>query len=591
MSGFTGCLALGGLVLSLGGWVYFKSPRSSINRIFFLLAVSASISVLSSSLKNQGLTPDLTNLFLRIELAATSIAACFFLWFCLSFHGDHLRSSSARKILVFLPVAVFALLPFSHFIITQIRFYDRGIHLTMGPLFTVYVAYLLIYVGAGCLDLVLKYREFRGIKKMQTLYLLFGFLLTALVAVPLNLFFGTQFPRRTSPPGNYGFLFFITFTTYAILKYRFMDIRVAIRQTTVYLAGLLLILLLGLFIWIPLGSYFSLPPLINLSLVLLCGVVVFQLVHSHIQRIANRYLFSSLYRTQKTVKFPSQKLTTLMDREKLVSVVLKTIIESFRLDKAGILLRRENSNHYQSEKLLGFKAKDLSLKTSSFLVRHLKKTRSFEINEELTLRIKDTFPEEKISPLVQLKEEMKKTEAEVCLPLLSKGELAGLLLLGKKISGRPYSKRDLEILQTLANQAALAFENVRLYEEVKKSLLERIELHEILLAISSLVHVDKILKLIVKSGVRFTDGQTSIILIMDQKKKEIYQAAMEPSNPEFPCQVENVQLHDIAWRTVEEKRSFLTKLSVAGSRGDLPDGKKENTQAVLSLPLTGQKTT
>jgi len=206
----------------------------------------------------------------------------------------------------------------------------------------------------------------------------------------------------------------------------------------------------------------------------------------------------------KTVKSLSQKLTTLMDREKLVSVILKTIIESFRLDKAGVLLWKGTSNSYQSEKLIGFKAKDLSLTKGSFLVGHLKKTKSFEINEELTLKIKDAAPEERTSQLVQLKEEMKKTEAEVCLPLLSKGELAGLLILGKKISGRPYSKEDLELLQILANQAALALDNARLYEEVKKSLSERTKLHEILLSISSLFDVAKILKLIVKGAIRFT---------------------------------------------------------------------------------------
>jgi len=90
MLDFTGCMVVGGLILSLGGWVYFKNPRSSINRIFFLLAVSASIWVLSSFLENQSLTPYLTNLFLRIEFAAASITAYFFLLFCLSFHEAHL---------------------------------------------------------------------------------------------------------------------------------------------------------------------------------------------------------------------------------------------------------------------------------------------------------------------------------------------------------------------------------------------------------------------------------------------------------------------------------------------------------------------
>ncbi len=179
MLDFTVCMVVGGLILSLGGWVYFKNPRGPVNRIFFLLAVSASIWVLSSFLGNQSLTPYLTNLFLKIEFAATSITAYFFLLFCLSFHEVHLLPSPSRKVLVFLPTVVFALLPFSDLIITQIRFYESGILFRMGRLFTLYVAYLFIYIGAGCLDLVLKYRRFRGIKKMQTLYLLFGFLLTA----------------------------------------------------------------------------------------------------------------------------------------------------------------------------------------------------------------------------------------------------------------------------------------------------------------------------------------------------------------------------------------------------------------------------
>ena len=142
MLDFTGCMVVGGLILSLGGWVYFKNPRGPINRIFFLLAVSASIWVLSCFLQNPSLTFSLANLFLRIEFAAASITAYFFLLFCLSFHEVHLLSSPSRKILVFLPTLVFALLPFSNLIITQIRFYESGILFRMGPLFTLYVAYL-----------------------------------------------------------------------------------------------------------------------------------------------------------------------------------------------------------------------------------------------------------------------------------------------------------------------------------------------------------------------------------------------------------------------------------------------------------------
>ncbi|GAI69593.1 unnamed protein product, partial [marine sediment metagenome] len=216
------------------------------------------------------------------------------------------------------------------------------------------------------------------------------------------------------------------------------------------------------------------------------------------------------------MKLLSRKLTSLIDQNKLVSVILKTVIESFGLEKAGIIFQEGTSDFYQSKKLIGFRVRKISLDAKSSLIRHLKKIKSAEIKEELTLKIKDSSRKEETAQLMQLKEEMGKMEAEVCLALLSKGDLGGILILGKKISGRSYSKQDLELLQTLANQAAIALDNARLYQEVKKSLLERINLHEILLAISSLVHTDKILNLIVKSAIKFTDTQKSIIMIMDE---------------------------------------------------------------------------
>ncbi len=574
--------------MSLGGWVYYKNPHSSINRIFFLLAISTSILVFSSGFESQTLVPYVTHLFLRIEFAAAALAAYFFLLFCLSFHEVHLVSSSSRRILFFLPAAVFIFLPFSDLILTGTRFY-HGILLKTGPLFGIYAAYLIIFAGAGCLDLVLKYKESRGIKKMQILYLLLGFLLTAALAVPLNLFSRSEFLPRAWGAGSYGFLFFTSFTTYAIFKYRFMDIRVVIRQTTVYLAGLLLVLIVGLFLWHPLSSYFSLPPLVNLSLILLSGVIVFQLVHSRIQGIANRSLFSSLYWTQKNVKSLSQRLTTIMDREKLFSLVLRSIMESFKLDKAGILLRKETSKHYRSEKLLGFKVKDLSLARSSFLVRHLKKTGSPEIQEELTLKIKDASSEGEISQLAKMKEEMKRIATEVCLPLLSKGQLGGILLLGRKISGRPYSKDDLEVLQTLANQTALALDNARLYQEVKKSLLERTRLHEILVSVSSLFDVAKILKLVVKGAIDFTDSQRSVIMVLDKKKEKIHQVAMEASSPEFSYPIKDPEPNDLAWRTIKEKKRLLVKVPQVNLSLTHSDGRATEARAVLSLPLRGQE--
>jgi signal transduction histidine kinase len=60
-------------------------------------------------------------------------------------------------------------------------------------------------------------------------------------------------------------------------------------------------------------------------------------------------------------------------------------------------------------------------------------------------------------------------EAEVSVPLISKGQLIGMINLSHKFNKDIYSHEDIELLSTLANQTAVAIENARLYEDLKKS--------------------------------------------------------------------------------------------------------------------------
>ncbi len=61
---------------------------------------------------------------------------------------------------------------------------------------------------------------------------------------------------------------------------------------------------------------------------------------------------------------------------------------------------------------------------------------------------------------------------EYCLPLVSRGELQAILLLGGRRGGEPLAAEDLDLLATLAAQAALAAENVALLEALKARVAE-----------------------------------------------------------------------------------------------------------------------
>lgn len=61
----------------------------------------------------------------------------------------------------------------------------------------------------------------------------------------------------------------------------------------------------------------------------------------------------------------------------------------------------------------------------------------------------------------------------LAVPMLMNEHVIGLIAVGKKLSGKAFSRDDLDLLMTLASQAAIAFENARLHEsEIQKQKME-----------------------------------------------------------------------------------------------------------------------
>jgi signal transduction histidine kinase len=65
------------------------------------------------------------------------------------------------------------------------------------------------------------------------------------------------------------------------------------------------------------------------------------------------------------------------------------------------------------------------------------------------------------------REQLADLETGVLVPVKSKDRLIGMVVLSKKASGKDYSVDDLDFLFGVANQAAVAIENTRLYQEAK----------------------------------------------------------------------------------------------------------------------------
>ncbi len=336
-----------------------------------------------------------------------------------------------------------------------------------------YVFYF-IFVGAvalfGFYNLTKNYLAARGILKAQLKFFLLGVFFfgvpTIIVDIVLPLVSGNSRYFWLSPvfalavPGA---------TTYAITRYRLMDVRIAIGKGLVYiftLAALVALIFLSIF----LSTKLPTPVSTNVVLVLamIVGILLFQPIFRFYEKFAAKYFYYVFYSYQTVLTDLGKGLTRFLDLNQLSSLIVNTLMNTMKLDRTVVLLREPGDGEYRIQKNIGFREENgISLVKDNFLTIWLERTQKPLVYEELSLIVRDTTKEEEKERLGILQSNMKRIEAALCLPLFIEDKIIGMIVLGNKLSGDPYSEQDIELLTNLANQASVSFQNARLYSEIK----------------------------------------------------------------------------------------------------------------------------
>ncbi|MBI2091084.1 MAG: GAF domain-containing protein, partial [Deltaproteobacteria bacterium] len=142
-----------------------------------------------------------------------------------------------------------------------------------------------------------------------------------------------------------------------------------------------------------------------------------------------------------------------------------TVVKALGINKASLYLLDEVKGAFEVKSSCGFSDDASALPffvRDDPLIRRLTSNRGALVREELQFAADGAADGD-------LAQKMGEINAEVTLPLVTKEKLIGLLNLGYKEGKEMYSDEDLELLSTLGNQAAVAIENARLYENLKQS--------------------------------------------------------------------------------------------------------------------------
>jgi len=174
------------------------------------------------------------------------------------------------------------------------------------------------------------------------------------------------------------------------------------------------------------------------------------------------------------------------------------------------------------------------------------------------------------------------------VPMLREGRPIGVLVLAR-FAVRPFTDRETQLAETFADQAAIAIENVRLFNETKESLERQTAISEILRVISSSpTDVQPVLDAIAESAARYCGADDAGIALRQEDGQSQILTATQDGRAQQP-EVFSTLHRSVTTRAIEEARLFNVADMEALSDEEFDEGKQyareHGFRAFLAAPL------
>jgi signal transduction histidine kinase len=194
--------------------------------------------------------------------------------------------------------------------------------------------------------------------------------------------------------------------------------------------------------------------------------LVYQAVRSLLDQIIKETVFKSGYDTAAIAAEYSKSVAQILDIHELAATIGQALVQSVEATKFGLLLLTPYRENVRAEVFVGSGSMPTVghrfLATSLFLhaLTHGRKPVL-----QYTLDVADQFR----SVVAIDRRWLQRLGSDVYVPILDGENLTGVLAIGPRKSRDPYRARDLELLQAIADQTAVALANARLVTDLKAS--------------------------------------------------------------------------------------------------------------------------
>jgi len=459
------------LFFVLPSYIFWKNRKSVLVRRFFTVGLSAFLWQFPY--------------FIGYNLQD---AAKILVWYRLAYVGlvfipptlyhfivSFLNLKRHKFIVLFYSIAVFFvffIVKTTH-IVSGIRQFPWGSSATAG---SAYTPFLIVWVTPCILSLFYLYKEYRRADSPYHKKRIKFFLITLSIAYLATV--DSYFVQgiKMYPFGFIPLIFFGITTTYAIFRYRLLDIEIVIKKVSLIIVGCIasvsLIYVTALylqpFFYASLGTKWILFPVF---LSFLVGFGLFHFIH-FVRRMQETEL-SHRFAYRSILKREAQRISAARTMKEVLAYLVRDVSCLVRLDYMSVfiadvqqgyfILARDIARRNRGKKIPAH----TRLTPAHLLVKEMLKKRRPLIRSELEYLMQTTAATEAEKKLfLGLLEEMRALNAEISIPGFCEGELMVIVNIGQKLNpAEIITGEDLEIFTSLLNAIARTLHDFMLQKE------------------------------------------------------------------------------------------------------------------------------
>ncbi|MGC8863156.1 MAG: SpoIIE family protein phosphatase [Armatimonadota bacterium] len=170
------------------------------------------------------------------------------------------------------------------------------------------------------------------------------------------------------------------------------------------------------------------------------------------------------------------------------------------------------------------------------------------------------------------------------VPLKSKNQIIGVLNVNTVRSSRQFDERDLELLQTIANQMAVAIENARLYARVRRRTQQLGSLLEISKTVTASLDLEDRLRKLGNEICKVFELDVCVIMLVDELSGRLRFGSGSGLKTRHKYAYYDLAA-PVAWRVVETDRRLLVRDVNSSPHLASEISRREGFRSAIGLPL------